>query len=369
MNVLILSDDPCEGLERLLAYIEKADKNITVQRKRASQWLPTHKDPKLIVVHVEVPCRLAIPYAGFNVLAVSGPYPKEWSWAQQDMDFIVHNRDIETTLPHLQVGDSMRASVEVWRQVIHAAKKKKPVKETKETSEVEKVSIVTLTRSLYWWPNMVQNILTQSWPLKDIEWLIVDDTKQLVPQIAQIQRDYPDLNVRYLEANASVGMKRNAGVAAASHPIVLFMDDDDHYPVTSVEKRVKALTASGRSCVYCATLPIYDIQHYMSSLMGPNVKKLPHLRASEATLAFRKEFWRQNPFPDVNEGEGQDFLKGRELETAELSPNGVIVAFLHKENPNARFGSNEPPQGEPNGCHYGFSEKYFTYLHQGQGQS
>jgi hypothetical protein len=102
--------------------------------------------------------------------------------------------------------------------------------------------------------------------------------------------------------------------------------------------------------------------------MGPNVKKLPHLRASEATLAFRKEFWRQNPFPDVNEGEGQDFLKGRELETAELSPNGVIVAFLHKENPNARFGSNEV-KGEPNGCHYGFSEKYFTYLHQGQGQS
>ena len=186
-----------------------------------------------------------------------------------------------------------------------------------------------------------------------------------MPQIAQIQHDYPDLNVRYLEANASVGMKRNAGVAAASHPIVLFMDDDDHYPVTSVEKRVKGLTESGRSCVYCATLPIYDIRHYMSTLMGPNVKKLPHLRASEATLAFRKEFWRQNPFPDVNEGEGQDFLKGRELETTELSPNGVIVAFLHKENPNARFGSDEI-KGEPNGCHYGFSEKYFTYLHQGQ---
>lgn len=368
MSVLILSDDPCEGLERILAYIEKADK-VPVQKKRASQWLPSHVDPKLIVIHVEVPCRLAIPYGGFNVLAISGPSAKDWSWAQQNMDFIVHNRDIETTLPHLQVGDSLRGSIEVWRQVISAAKKKAKIPKTvKLVDETEKkVSIVTLTRGLSWWPNMVQNILSQSWPLKDIEWLIVDDTKQLAIQVAQLQKDQPDLTVRYFESNASVGMKRNAGVAAASHPLILFMDDDDHYPSSSIEKRVKALVESGRSCVYCATLPIYDIQHYMSSLLGPSVKKLPHLRASEASLCFTKDFWRPHPFSDTNEGEGQDFLKGRELETVEISPNGILVAFLHKGNPNARFGSNEPPQGEPNGCHYGFSEKYFTYLHQGQG--
>jgi hypothetical protein len=366
MRLLILSDEPCEALERILAYIEKADK-VPVERKRASQWLPSHVDPKLVVIHVEVPCRLAIPYAGFNVLAVSGPYSKEWSWIEQNMDLIVHNRDIETTLPHLQVGDSLRESIEVWRKVIYAARKKKPVKESvAQVDAGQKVSIVTLTRSLYWWPNMVQNILSQSWPLKDIEWLVVDDTKNLAVQVAQLQRDKPDLTVRYLEANASVGMKRNAGVAAATHPLILFMDDDDHYPANSVEKRVKALVESGRSCVYCATLPIYDIQHYMSSLLGPSVKKLPHLRASEASLAFCKDFWRSNPFPDVNEGEGQDFLKGRELDTVEISPNGILVAFLHKGNPKARFGSDEPPKGEPNGCHYGFSEKYFTYLHQGQ---
>lgn len=363
MRLLILSDEPCEALERILAYIEKTDK-VPVERKRASQWLPSHVDPKLVVIHVEVPCRLAIPYAGFNVLAVSGPCAKEWSWIEQNMDLIVHNRDIETSLPHLQVGDSLRTSVDVWRQVIHAARKKKPVKETvaQVDDAGQKVSIVTLTRGLSWWPNMVQNILSQSWPLKDIEWLVVDDTKNLVAQIAQLQKDQPDLNVRYLEVNASVGMKRNAGVASATHPVILFMDDDDHYPVTSVEKRVKALVESGRSCVYCATLPIYDIQHYISSLLGPSVKKLPHLRASEASLCFRKDFWRLNHFPDVNEGEGQDFLKGRELETLEITPNGILVAFLHKGNPKARFGSDE--KGEPNGCHYGFSEKYFTYLHQ-----
>jgi hypothetical protein len=367
MSVLILCDEPCEALERILAYIEKADK-IPVQKKRASQWLPTDKDPKRIIIHVEVPCRLAIPYGGFNVLAVSGPSPKEWAWAQQDMDFVVHNRDIETSLPHLQVGDSLRESIEVWRQVIHAAKRKKITKKVKEvvtpSEEGQKVSIVTLTRGLSWWPNMVQNILSQTWPLKDIEWLVVDDKKDLVTQVAQLQRDQPDLTVRYLEANASIGMKRNAGVAAATHPLILFMDDDDHYPATSVEKRVKALIDSDRSCIYCATLPIYDIQHYVSSLLGPNVKKLPHMRASEASLAFRKDFWRSNPFLDTNEGEGQDFIKGRETETAEISPNGILVAFLHKGNPKARFGSDTPPKGEPNGCHYGFSEKYFTYLHQ-----
>ena len=73
MIVLILSDEPCEGLERTLAYIEKTDKTIKVQRKRASQWLPGPPEDR-IIVHVGVPCRLALPH-GYNVLAVGGPYP------------------------------------------------------------------------------------------------------------------------------------------------------------------------------------------------------------------------------------------------------------------------------------------------------
>ena len=366
MHLLLLSDDPCEGLERILAYIEKTDKNITVERKRASQWLPADKNPFRIIVHVEVPCRLAIPYGGYNVLAVSGPYTKEWAWIEQNMNMIVHNFEIETSLPHLPAGKTIRESVESWRQIIHSAKKavKNKGKEKATAVEETNMSIVTVMHDPIWWPNMVQNIMTQTMPMKNTEWVIVDDTKSLLTEVSQFQRDNPELTVRYLESAGSIGHKRNTGIAAATNPIILFMDSDDHYPETSVKIRINKLLESGSECIYCATLPVYDIQHYVSSLLGPSVKKLPHLRASEATMCFRKDFWRSRPFVDVKQDEGQEFLKGRELETQEISPNGIIVAFLHKGNPTARFGPQEPFKGEPNGCHYGFSDKYFKYIHQ-----
>ena len=50
---------------------------------------------------------------------------------------------------------------------------------------------------------------------------------------------------------------------------------------------------------------------------------------------------------------------GREHKTAEISPQGVIVSFLHKGNSTSR---RIPDQTEPNGCHYGFSDEYFSYL-------
>lgn len=347
MNVLILSDEPCEALVRTLLYLEKTDKTIKVQQKRASQYLPT-SEPGLNI-HVGVPCRIALQNQNsVNILAVGGPYPEAWEWIEHKMDLVVHNLDIETTLPHLSSGKTFRESVEVWRKALKTKKTNKANPKTK----IDKVSIVTLTHNRTpWWPNMVQNVLTQTWPQRDIEWIIVDDATTLGGQVAQLQKDYPDLTVKYIQAPNDIRTKRNAGVEVATSDIVLFMDDDDHYPKESVELRVKGLEDPTVNCVYCATLPIYDIRHYESSMLGPTVQKLPHLRASDASLAFRKSFW-------LSKG-----IKGNERETVELSPAGIIVAFLHNGNPKASFGSDEKPT-EPNGCHYGFSEKYFTYLHQ-----
>jgi len=351
MNVLILSDEPCEPLVRTLLYLEKTDKIVKVQQKRASHYLPVSESG--LNIHVGVPCRIALQNKNsFNVLAVGGPYPEAWGWMEHKMDLVVHNLDIETSLPHLSTGKTFRESVEIWRSIVKQALKSKTNKTPKSDKKIDKVSIVTLTHNRTpWWPNMVQNVLTQTWPQRDIEWIIVDDATTLGGQVAQFQKDYPDLTVKYIQAPNDIETKRNAGVESATSNIVLFMDDDDHYPKESVELRVKGLEDPTVNCVYCATLPIYDIRHYESSMLGPTVQKLPHLRASDATLAFRKSFWSPN------------CIKGRERETVELSPAGIIVAFLHSGNPKASFGSDEKPD-EPNGCHYGFSEKYFTYLHQ-----
>jgi hypothetical protein len=92
----------------------------------------------------------------------------------------------------------------------------------------------------------------------------------------------------------------------------------------------------------------------------PPLNLSPAERVSEATLAFTRAFWGARGFPAAGMAEGEGFLVGRESETREIPPVGVIVSFIHKGNTSSR---RVPEEQEANGCHYGFKDEYFTYLH------
>jgi hypothetical protein len=57
--------------------------------------------------------------------------------------------------------------------------------------------------------------------------------------------------------------------------------------------------------------------------------------------------------------EGTGFLAGREAAASEIPPEGIIVSFIHGRNVSSR---RVPLESEPNGCHYGFDDAYFTYI-------
>jgi hypothetical protein len=85
-------------------------------------------------------------------------------------------------------------------------------------------------------------------------------------------------------------------------------------------------------------------------------------RISEASLCFSRTFWQAQKFPGpVSIAEGEAFILGREDKTAEISPDGVIVSFIHKANLSSR---RVPTATEANGCHYGFNEKLYTLVSQ-----
>jgi len=113
-------------------------------------------------------------------------------------------------------------------------------------------------------------------------------------------------------------------------------------------------------CVYCSTLPMYDSKRYISAMNVPPLNITPAERVSEASLAFTREFFEARPFPaSVSVAEGEGFIAGREAQTAEIPPHGIIVSFLHSGNSTSR---RVPENTEPNGCHYGFSDEFFTYV-------
>jgi len=231
------------------------------------------------------------------------------------------------------------------------------------------VGVITLIYNRpHWFKNALLNISSSSYNHKKMVWVLVDDSNselRIERYLDKAKQKCPDLTIKYvcLEKKTTVGQKRNYGCLAAieANPDVsafAFMDDDDHYPSDSIGKRVSNLGGSV-DAVYCSTLPMYDTCKYISAMNVPPLDLAPCKRVSEATLCFKRSFWEERNFESVDIAEGEQFLKQRESHTMELNPTGIIVSFIHNRNLTSR---RVPESKEPNGCHYGFSDTYFTLI-------
>lgn len=346
------------GLEKYLNFLrlEMGDKSWSVEVCDPHRWIA--QEPADVHLHVDIPVRQAIPWAGFNAFSILDvPYDYEWTRAEMDM---MVDRDA------LEDRDTALGAL---RRMIHAAQKKKgqptlPTAPERGTMP-PKVGIITVTRNRpEWFFNMVQNVTTQQWPISRLEWIVVDDgdpDKRVQSLVYDLEKRAPALTVKYvmMKPGATIGEKRNRGVEAASTDTTLFMmmDDDDHYPASSVAVRASWLRRS--PIAYCATIPMYDICRYISAMNVPPLDQGPCARISEATLAFTREAWDAQKFPSTSVAEGMEFLYGREKDSVEIPPLGVIVSFIHKANSTSR---RTPADATPNGCHYGFSDDYFRWI-------
>lgn len=230
------------------------------------------------------------------------------------------------------------------------------------------VSIVTL---MYGRPkffdNACLNILSTDYPLSKIEWIIVDDsepTESASDKIIQFGERFPQnsLKLTYipLARKRSIGYKRNLACERAKHGIILMMDDDDHYPTTSFRRRVAYLLKGRKSyeCAACTTIAMYDLQKAVSAVNVPPYTLSLAERCSEATLTFTKQFWQRQKFPDVDIGEGENFLAGRCSEVLEMPPQQIIVAFSHGKN----LSSRKIPDNKQ-GCAWGFAKQFLEFVH------
>lgn len=225
--------------------------------------------------------------------------------------------------------------------------------------ELPMVSIITLTRDRrHFMPLARYCFLAQSYPMKKLEWVILDDGKD---QIKDLVSDIPNVRYVLIDEPLSIGAKRNLAIESASHDILVMMDDDDIYPNNSVLARVAHMLASpAKSCLFSTVIPCYEINEIKSFMNIPPMTLPMAERVSEATLCFTRAFWEEHKFPDKQIAEGDLFLRGREQECRELSPQDVIVSLIHKKNTTSR----KPPKMEQNGCHYGLSDELFTLVSQ-----
>ncbi len=214
------------------------------------------------------------------------------------------------------------------------------------------------------------NLLWSDYPIDKIQWIVVEDSddpmKSSSDKIVQFGERAKGLDLTYIPliGRRSVGSKRNIGCEAAKHDIIVFMDDDDHYPPTSFRRRVSWLTKplDGRvaaQAVGCTMIAMYDLKRGTSAVNVPPWALPLGQRVSEASLAFRKSFWQDRPFADVAVAEGEEWLGGRESAFLEIPPQQIIVAFSHGNNSCSR----RIPDDAPVSCFWNFSPEYLTFVH------
>ena len=233
------------------------------------------------------------------------------------------------------------------------------------------ISIVTLIYNRRKFFDLAKhNMILSDYPKNKIQWVIVDDSDNMEEQcsdkIVQTQEQFTDMDIRYvpLLRKTPVSQKRNIGVEHCTNDIVLFMDDDDHYPETSFRRRVAWLTKHPMKAkaVVCTTIACYDLIKGVSAVNVPPFDLPLGQRISEATLTFYKSWYDERKM-DVNiqVGEGESLVKGRESDVLEIPPQQIIVAFSHNKNTSSR--RIPATDGVEPSCFFGFPREYLTFVH------
>jgi hypothetical protein len=209
------------------------------------------------------------------------------------------------------------------------------------------------------------NMLATDYPRLKIEWVIVEDGTDPAlsarEKIISFQLQVPELSIKYIpiEGHISIGEKRNLGVENSKHEIILFLDDDDHYPSTSFRRRVAWLLCNDKKKIAsCTTIALYDLLHGTSAVNVPPYHLPLSQRISEATMTFHKSAWRERPFPAVSLAEGEGWIEGREHEVIEHQCQQIIISFSHHGNQSRRIIPSGPPS-----CFFGLPVEYLTFVH------
>lgn len=217
------------------------------------------------------------------------------------------------------------------------------------------------------------NLLSTDYPHDKIEWIVIEDNEKTphlaCEKIVSFQIQVPNIKLKYIpiEGRMSIGEKRNCAIEQASNDIILFMDDDDHYPPTSFRRRVAWLTkgskrgiVGGANIACCTTIALYDLLRGTSAVNVPPFNISLAERVSEATLTFRKSAWEERRFPNVSIAEGEEWISGREEQVIEMPPQQIIVAFTHGQNQSSR---RIPPTDSKPACFWGFPKEYLIFVH------
>lgn len=168
------------------------------------------------------------------------------------------------------------------------------------------------------------------YPKNKLEFLFIDDGQEKISDIMLRDKRFKHIHCNTKDGSrVPIFQKRDLGVKMALHDYIIFCDDDDFYPPSTVKARINTLLTyekDGIECVGCNKIGLYDLN--TGNSMVTSGKDI-----SEASLGFTKKFWKEQGFTiTCNGGEGISFIKNRHHKVLRVPYCFVLIAITHKTN-------------------------------------
>lgn len=192
------------------------------------------------------------------------------------------------------------------------------------------VSVVTPTyQRRRFIPALLEVYRHQTFPKEQMEWIILDDGRDLVEDLFQdAAKTIPHL--RYLKSDEKmrIGAKRNRLNQEARGEIIIAMDDDDYYPPERIQTVVDAFRKNPQyDLAGSSEMYFYDMKTqllYSSGPFGPR-------HATNGTMAWRKRYSDVHRYDEyVTHAEEASFLQNSPM--IQLDPKKTILVMCHGDN-------------------------------------
>jgi glycosyltransferase involved in cell wall biosynthesis len=180
-------------------------------------------------------------------------------------------------------------------------------------------------------PYMIECYKSQTYPVKYMEWIILDDGTDCVKDVFDtLAKDIPNIRYIRLDEKKLIGAKRNILNAEAVGDIVVAMDDDDFYHPDRVHHVVQkfqqnpTIELAGASEIY-----IYYTDNKTIYKFGPYHSK----HATNGTMAYRKSYGKSHLYDEtVTHAEERSFLEDYKHQMIQLDTFKVMLVISHSEN-------------------------------------
>jgi glycosyltransferase involved in cell wall biosynthesis len=178
-------------------------------------------------------------------------------------------------------------------------------------------------------PKAIKYFLDQDYPYKEL--IIIDDgldsVFNLIPNLYCVR-------YLYLQQQLSIGTKRNIACEKASGSIIVHWDDDDWYAPNWITFQVDTILNADADICGLSHVQFYSVKDNRFYITKNTHAKKKWLCG--ATLAYRKSFWNDHPFKNIQIGEDIFFVRNKNASVFAHDYLEGFLAIVHSTNVRIR---------------------------------